>query len=342
MGRRQALLKAGRSAALLCAGLWAALALALAPPPAAASGAAPCARPASSDLGCSVSWQAPATYIEGETFEVSIELRSTSSEVEAVPVWLLGAGAFDVEHLALGERDPKSASLPLEAGARLSVQFDLGPRLGALDSLAQRFSLNIAEEAPDQAREIRVLHAAEKGIDFMTLAPEQLAGYQVVLRTSRGSMRLAMWPDVAPNHVRNFLDLAYTGFYDGTKFHRVVPSMMIQGGRAREGTSAPRKVQAEFNLKRHEPGVLSMARLGTDINSADSEFFIMHATYPSLDGKYTAFGKLEDGFEVVDRIVHSGDTRFRANDPRAETPTIDQVIEKAIVVKAPRKTDQNK
>ncbi|MBL8859611.1 MAG: peptidylprolyl isomerase [Planctomycetes bacterium] len=172
---------------------------------------------------------------------------------------------------------------------------------------------------------------------------ESLSKYFVLLETNRGNMYAELWPEVAPKHVRNYLDLCYTDFYDGVLFHRVGPGFMIQGGdpktkdeskRGEWGTgSGPRMVNAEFNAKKHVRGVLSMAR-GSDVNSASCQFFVMHAAYPSLDGKYTGFGMLLDGFETLDKIVTAPG---EALDPQASTfrPTAPQRIEHAIVLVAP-------
>jgi peptidyl-prolyl cis-trans isomerase B (cyclophilin B) len=126
-----------------------------------------------------------------------------------------------------------------------------------------------------------------------------------------GSIVLKFYPDVAPNHVKNFLDLAGKKFYDGTTFHRVIPGFMIQGGdpnsrnpdRASHGMGGPgHKVKAEFNSKPHRRGVLSMAR-ANDPDSAGSQFFICVADANFLDWQYTAFGEVVSGMEVADRIV---------------------------------------
>ena len=126
-----------------------------------------------------------------------------------------------------------------------------------------------------------------------------------------GSIALKFYSDVAPNHVKNFLDLAGKKFYDGTTFHRVIPGFMIQGGdpnsknpdRASHGMGGPgHRVKAEFNSKPHTRGVLSMAR-SNDPDSAGSQFFIMVNTAAHLDGQYTAFGKVVKGMEVADKIV---------------------------------------
>jgi peptidyl-prolyl cis-trans isomerase B (cyclophilin B) len=132
-----------------------------------------------------------------------------------------------------------------------------------------------------------------------------------VIKTSEGEMVLEFWPDVAPGHVKNFIELAKKGFYDGTCFHRVIKGFMIQGGdpltkdpamEARWGTGGPGyQIKAEFNNKSHTRGVLSMAR-SQDPNSAGSQFFICHDRATFLDGQYTAFGKLIKGDDVLQKI----------------------------------------
>jgi len=133
-----------------------------------------------------------------------------------------------------------------------------------------------------------------------------------VVKTNMGTMVLEFWADVAPKHVENFKTLAKKGFYDGTAFHRVIKDFMIQGGdpltkddaqAARWGTGDPGyKIKAEFNDKKHVRGVLSMAR-SQDPDSAGSQFFICHGNPSFLDGKYTAFGKLISGDDVLEKIA---------------------------------------
>ena len=141
-----------------------------------------------------------------------------------------------------------------------------------------------------------------------------------VVTTTEGVMVLEFWPDVAPGHVENFKKLAKQGFYDGTAFHRVIKGFMIQGGdpntkdAAKEsqwGMGGPGyKIKAEFNKKSHVRGVLSAAR-SQDPDSAGSQFFICHDKATFLDGKYTAFGKLIKGDDVLEKInstaTHSPD-----------------------------------
>ena len=125
-----------------------------------------------------------------------------------------------------------------------------------------------------------------------------------------GVMIAELYEDVAPVTVDNFLALANKGFYDGLTFHRVIPGFMIQGGCPKgNGTGGPGyHIKGEFaangvkNDLRHTRGVLSMARAAQP-DSAGSQFFIMHADAPHLDGQYAAFGKVIEGLEVVDRIA---------------------------------------
>jgi peptidyl-prolyl cis-trans isomerase B (cyclophilin B) len=134
---------------------------------------------------------------------------------------------------------------------------------------------------------------------------------QAVIKTNVGEMVVEFWPDVAPKTVENFKSLAKKGFYDGTAFHRIVQGFMIQGGdpltkeAARErdwGTGGPgHTVKAEFNDRSHQRGVLSMAR-SSDPDSAGSQFFICLGDASFLDGKYTAFGKLVSGDDVLGKI----------------------------------------
>ncbi|MDR1961603.1 MAG: peptidylprolyl isomerase [Gracilibacteraceae bacterium] len=123
-------------------------------------------------------------------------------------------------------------------------------------------------------------------------------------------MKAELFPDVAPVTVRNFMDLARKGFYDGLIFHRVIPGFMIQGGCPQgQGTGGPGyQIKGEFaqngvpNEIQHAKGVLSMAR-GAHPDSAGSQFFIMVSSAPHLDGAYAAFGRLVAGQDVADRIV---------------------------------------
>lgn len=132
-----------------------------------------------------------------------------------------------------------------------------------------------------------------------------------VVDTSKGQLVIEFWPDVAPNTVENFKKLAKSGFYDGTAFHRIIAGFMAQGGDpltkdlTKEelwGTGDPGyKIKAEFNDRKHERGVISMAR-SMSPDSAGSQFFLMLGAAPHLDGQYTAFGKVIKGEDVLEKI----------------------------------------
>lgn len=140
---------------------------------------------------------------------------------------------------------------------------------------------------------------------------KKMANTRAVIETKFGKIELKFFPDVAPSHVNNFIELAKKGFYDGTTFHRVIPGFMIQGGdpntkspdKSKHGLGGPgHTVKAEFNEKPHKRGTLSMAR-AADPDSAGSQFFICVADALFLDKKYTVFGEVVSGLEVVDKIV---------------------------------------
>jgi peptidyl-prolyl cis-trans isomerase B (cyclophilin B) len=134
---------------------------------------------------------------------------------------------------------------------------------------------------------------------------------KAIIETKFGNITLKFFPEVAPGHVKNFIDLAKKGFYDGTTFHRVIPGFMIQGGdpnsknpdKRSHGSGGPGyTIKAEFNDRPHKRGTLSMARAGHP-DSAGSQFFICVKDSSFLDRQYTVFGEVESGLEVVDKIV---------------------------------------
>ena len=147
-----------------------------------------------------------------------------------------------------------------------------------------------------------------------------------------GVIKAELYPEIAPNTVANFVTLVASGFYDGLIFHRVIPGFMIQGGDPQgTGMGGPGySIKGEFarngfkqNNLRHSRGVLSMARSMMP-NSAGSQFFIMHADAPHLDGDYAAFGKVTEGMDVVDAIAATP-TGYQ------DRPVSEQRIKKATV-----------
>ena len=145
-------------------------------------------------------------------------------------------------------------------------------------------------------------------------------------------MKAELYPEIAPNSVNNFISLIKKGFYNGVIFHRIIPGFMIQGGDPDgTGTGGPGySIKGEFNSNgfkndlKHSKGVLSMAR--TQIpDSAGSQFFLMHADAPHLDGDYAAFGKLTEGEDVLDKIATvDTDWSDRPRNPQVmKTVTVD-------------------
>ena len=133
-----------------------------------------------------------------------------------------------------------------------------------------------------------------------------------IIKTGFGNIKLNLVPDIAPETVRNFSQLAKSGFYDGTLFHRIIPGFMIQGGdpntknpdKSTWGQGGPGyNLKAEFNTRSHLRGIVSMAR-STDPDSAGSQFFIVTSDSTFLDRQYTVFGEVIDGMEVADKIVN--------------------------------------
>jgi peptidyl-prolyl cis-trans isomerase B (cyclophilin B) len=166
--------------------------------------------------------------------------------------------------------------------------------------------------------------AAAAAVTISPLAASADGYPQLSMMTTEGEMQFELWNDVAPKHVESFLKLTKEGFYDGGAFHRIIPGFVIQGGDpnakvgygpggtleggdkkaiAKWGRGGPGyNVPAEFNDRIHEFGVLSMAR-AADPNSAGSQFFVCLGRLQSLDNKYTTFGKLIKGDDVLKRIA---------------------------------------
>ena len=169
---------------------------------------------------------------------------------------------------------------------------------------------------------------------FAAATPSELAGYRATLDTSAGPITIELFGDKAPEHVRNFLRLAHLGVYDAMAFHRVVRGFAIQTGAVTSrGPLSGRQqkyvraVKAELNDTRHVKGIVSMAH-GGDPNTAMTSFFIVTADAPSLDGKYTAFGRVVGGLEVVEAIERA--------EVNGETP-VNRIELKSVRVDPPSK-----
>jgi len=282
-----------------------------------------------------VRWEAPPSFVQGRPYEVAIEIEAPEGGA-AVAGWLLTPSAFSVGGQPLAERG-EGGGIELPAGFKVTGSIDLAPHL----RVSADFQLSYAGgPSSGEPLSVRWLRPAPGGLDFMSLPAEELGRYRVLLSTNRGEILLEFWPDVAPQHVRNFLDLSYTGFYDGTKFHRVIENFMLQGGDP-TGTgrgSGPRQLPLEASERPHVRGVLSMAR-AADPNSASCQFFIMHGVQRDLDGQYSAFGQVASGMETVDAIATTPKNRQGSE---LSAPIEPQRIVRAQVVLAPEAQPQQK
>ena len=159
--------------------------------------------------------------------------------------------------------------------------------------------------------------------------------YADIVIKDYGTITVKLDADAAPITVENFVNLASSGFYDGLTFHRIISGFMMQGGDPKgDGTGgSSEKIYGEFsnngwdqNTIKHERGVISMARASYSMDSASSQFFIMHQTAASLDGDYAAFGYVTEGMDVVDAVCESAKpTDFNGTIARADQPVIETI-----------------
>ncbi|MDX1979334.1 MAG: peptidylprolyl isomerase [Bryobacteraceae bacterium] len=184
--------------------------------------------------------------------------------------------------------------------------------------------------ANEPVRIVRITIEPKKREPFLTAAAGEL-GRVVRLATTLGAIRIQLQPDWAPEHCRNFLKLAATGWLDGTAFHRLNKGFVVQGGMGDGRTSGAthaadrwvRTLKGEFRADvQHVRGIVSMAR-GDDPDSADTSFFLMLGAAPHLDGKYSAFGRIIEGMEVLDA--------FEKEEVDGETPKRRLEIGKAVI-----------
>ena len=173
---------------------------------------------------------------------------------------------------------------------------------------------------------VLIMEPPRARVPFADTPADQLANYTVVLGTELGEIEIGFFPEDAPEHVRQFLRFSELGLYTGTRFHRVVPDFVIQGGSirtrkepvSREHARHVRPLQPEFNKRKHVRGIVSMAR-GEDPASGVDSFFIVLAPTPALDESYTVFGQVVQGIETVDGISQIP--------TRGETPIVPIIIQ---------------
>jgi len=164
---------------------------------------------------------------------------------------------------------------------------------------------------------------------FLTINNTYAEENKMILKLKNGDVEIELYPDIAPNHVKRFQTLANDGKYDGVVFHRVIDGFMAQTGDVKFGNSNSQEfnldlagtggselpdLKAEFSDVAHNKGVLSMAR-SSDLNSANSQFFIIFESAPHLDRNYTAFGKVIKGIEFVDKIKRGDGANGAVYDP---------------------------
>jgi peptidyl-prolyl cis-trans isomerase B (cyclophilin B) len=221
----------------------------------------------------------------------------------------------------------------------LTGQYTVFARVAEGLNVAQKISQVEADNTGPKQRvvmtKVTIRDKAAAGPEpFTTESAEDLSKYRAVLETSMGNITFQFSPDKAPNHVRNFLRLASVGFYDGTAFHRVVKGFVIQGGFLPTRTEPLditqdryiRKMAPEFSDIQHDKGTVSLAH-GDDPASGDTSFFIVLARTPVLDGKYSAFGRVVEGMDVVEKIE-----QVPVN---GETPTMRVELKKVTVSRVP-------
>ena len=265
--------------------------------------------------GVKASLSARSLYQANATVELRLSLQV---EAEAqVPGDLLTATKLKVavndQRPTMIEQPGKGGVVPIAAGTRIErvLLFPAARFVPNADAMSVATVVVEWDGLPGANCVFKVAPDTSK-VDIDTL---DLQKTQVVLLTNYGEMRLSFRPDKAPNHAKNFVKLCASGFYDGTKFHRVIRDFMIQGGCPNtKDDSKPElwgsgdagyKINLEASDLRHLRGTLSMAR-GPDPNSASSGFFIVHKDSPQLDGpdnRYSAFGNLEEGMDTLDRIA---------------------------------------
>lgn len=200
----------------------------------------------------------------------------------------------------------------------LSLTMNLNEKSQLADSLSLKLAINEAriQEYSKVNTRLKIIEDAFKDV-------------HVILQTTAGDIELEFYPAIAPFHVLNFIRLAEAGFYNETLFHRTMPGFMIQGGdpntrlnknlKTHGSGGAIGNIPEEFSYIHHSRGILSMAR-SRNPNSASSQFFIMHKPSTHLDGKYTVFGKVVTGLDIVDKIataphIKKGEPHFNPGNP---------------------------
>ncbi len=235
------------------------------------------------------------------------------------------------------KRNPVLTSLALILVLLVGLTVACGSEEEAKEEVKKEAKPEVAKE------EVAAKDTAKKEAPKEAVEVDEVA----ILQTNHGNIVLEFFPDIAPGHVKNFKKLAKKGFYDGTTFHRVIKNFMIQGGDPlskddnpdNDGTGDPGyRIKAEFSDRKHLKGTLSMAR-GQDPNSAGCQFFICLDAQPFLDGKYTVFGQVLEGIEVVEAI---GNVKVKANRMGEQSVPVEPVVTKKVTIMAREKFEEAK
>jgi peptidyl-prolyl cis-trans isomerase B (cyclophilin B) len=214
--------------------------------------------------------------------------------------------------------------------------FLIGCNQGQLDNLSEENTKlkneNQSLKTSIEKQELKLKRAEvlDQRLGFLV---NQMKGVKARIKTNMGDIEVKFHPENAPIHCFNFITRAESGFYNGTKFHRVIPGFMIQGGDpnskdnnpADDGGGGPLvHIPHEFNNTSHVPGILSMARVSDVSAGAGSQFFIIHGNAEFLNQQYTAFGEVTKGQDVVDKIAKA-EINPRIKDRPAKDMVIKQI-----------------
>lgn len=191
---------------------------------------------------------------------------------------------------------------------------DFDPEAAIVGSRSLNELCRVQIEAPEDIQPEILAHLNQDASNPYKLCVGEVIRFTFTVRGEDKPVTLGLFERAAPNHVARFKQSALEGFYDGLAIHRSIPGFMIQGGdplsrdpgqEARYGSGdAGFNLDEEFTAIPHTPGIASTARKGNDVNSGSSQFFLMHEAHRFLDGQYTVFGAIIDGFEVVDEIAN--------------------------------------
>jgi len=201
--------------------------------------------------------------------------------------------------------------------------------------MLQEENRQLKETADNMQSEVR---NAKKSFDEVQFLSQKLGDVKARIITNMGEIDVRFFADKAPITCFAFITRAECGYYDNTQFHRIIPGFMIQGGDPNSKDKDPFNdgqgdpfcpIPHEFNDTKHDPGILSMARVGDESQGAGSQFFIVHGASYHLDNKYTAFGQVTSGMDVVDRIAK---VEINRKDARLQDRPLMPVIIKKIEV----------